>query len=177
MTSNANSRCYMKFKWLRKNFEPIKFHVSCIFCIWGHYEKGLLRQVLCIPIVTCVPRIVLHCVIIQEKKCFLDIFEARVGHHESTMHVEWLDYLGPWEEPGTYYQIEMHLWFKITQYDINWIQFLFKISLRYSFTVENSNTKFQTVWKNNQDVTSSYKYEIGFLFLCQSQISRYNIIY
>ena len=31
MTSNADSRCYMKFDWLAKSVEPIKFRVSFIF--------------------------------------------------------------------------------------------------------------------------------------------------
>ena len=30
MTSNADSRCYMKFDWLAKNDKPIKFHVRFI---------------------------------------------------------------------------------------------------------------------------------------------------
>ena len=31
MTSKAKKKCYTKFDWLRKNVEPIKFHVRLLF--------------------------------------------------------------------------------------------------------------------------------------------------
>ena len=30
LTSNADSRCYTKFDWLRKNVVPIKYHVKSL---------------------------------------------------------------------------------------------------------------------------------------------------
>jgi hypothetical protein len=56
--------------------------------------------------------------------------------------------LGTWKRPGTSCKIEIHFWFKITQYLINGIRFLSQICPRYSFPcarhrhkVSNSFTK------------------------------------
>jgi hypothetical protein len=56
--------------------------------------------------------------------------------------------LGTWKRPGTSCKIEIYFWFKITEYLINDIKFLFQICPRHSFPcvrhrhkVSNSFTK------------------------------------
>jgi hypothetical protein len=52
--------------------------------------------------------------------------------------------LGTGKRPGTSCKIEIHFWFKITQYLTDGIH----------FPVEDTDTKFQTVSQKNQGVTS-----------------------
>ena len=40
MTSKADARCFLKFDWLGKNVEPIKFHVTLM--TFDIYDKTLL---------------------------------------------------------------------------------------------------------------------------------------
>jgi hypothetical protein len=75
--------------------------------------------------------------------------------------------LGTRKRPGTSCKIEIHFWFKITEYLINGIRFLSQICPRYSFPcarqkhkVSNSFTKEsgRDKWLNG--------HENGFLFCC-----------
>ena len=76
--------------------------------------------------------------------------------------------LGTRKRPGTSCKIEIHIWFKITQYLINDIRFLifylkFVPDIHFPVQDTDTDTKFQTVSQKNQGVT---RYETGFLFCC-----------
>ena len=59
--------------------------------------------------------------------------------------------LGTRKRPGTSCKIEIHFWFKITQYLINSTRFLFQICPRYSFPCARHRHK---VSQKNRGVTS-----------------------
>jgi hypothetical protein len=58
------------------------------------------------------------------------------------------------KRPGTSCKIEIHFWFKITQYLFNGIRFYLKFVPVIHFPVEDRDTKFQTVSQKNQGITS-----------------------
>jgi hypothetical protein len=94
--------------------------------------------------------------------------------------------LGTRKRPGTSCKIEIHFWFKITQYLINGIRFLFQICPRHSFPCARHRHKVsnpspfahrQITWYCTRQLTTRYGKNVAEVYTFRNDVAIYCTIY